>query len=153
MSRTELLTILIAALPVVELRGALPFAIVNGLSVFKGYVLSIVGNMLPVIPLFFAFDFFFRKLKYSKLVGKYLEWWFTQIEKKAKIVSVYGWLALIVFVAIPLPTTGVWTGTLVGRLLNFTIFKVFLAMLCGVLVSGIIVSVFSLGTIKIGSIL
>jgi len=143
--RVEVLTVLLAASPVVELRGAIPFAIVNGLPLFKSYILSVLGNMLPVVPLFFLFDFLFKKLIKFKIIGKALSWWFASIKKKSKEISIWGYLGLIVFVAIPFPTTGAWTGTLVARLLNFSLFKTLLAVLCGVLFSGIIVSLATLG--------
>ena len=143
--RDEVLTVLLAASPIVELRGAIPFAIVNGLPLFKSYILSILGNMLPVVPLFFLFDFLFKKLIRVKIIGKVLSWWFAKIEKKSRKVSLWGYLGLIVFVAIPFPTTGAWTGTLVARLLNFSLSKTVLAVFCGVLFSGIIVSLATLG--------
>jgi len=143
--RAEVLTVLLAASPVVELRGAIPFAVVNGLPLFKSYILSILGNMLPVIPLFFLFDFLFKKLIKFKIIGKALSWWFASIKKKSKEISIWGYLGLIIFVAIPFPTTGAWTGTFVARLLNFSLSKTVLAVFCGVLFSGIIVSLATLG--------
>jgi len=143
--KIEILTVLLAASPVVELRGAVPFAIVNGLSLSKSYILSVSGNMLPVVPLFFLFDFLFKKLIKVKIIGKFLKWWFTKLKKNSKKVSIWGYLGLIMFVAIPLPTTGAWSGTLVARLLNFTLSETILAVFLGVIISGIVVSFATLG--------
>ena len=143
--RIEVLTLFLAASPILELRGAIPFAVMNGLPLFKSYLLSVSGNMLPVVPLFFLFDFLFKKLIKFKILGNILKWWFSKIEKKSKKVSVWGYLGLVIFVAIPFPTTGAWTGTFVARLLNFSLFQTFLAIFCGVLFSGIIVSLATLG--------
>jgi uncharacterized membrane protein len=150
LGKSELITILIGASPILELRGAVPFAISQGFLPGKAYLLSVVGNMLPVLPLFFIFDYLFNKLKDTKYIGAFLSWWFAKIEKKSKFIQTYGFLGLIIFVAIPLPTSGAWTGTLAARLLRFNIYKTVSGVFIGVLIAGGVVLCATQGIIKIG---
>jgi uncharacterized membrane protein len=149
LGKSEIITILIGASPILELRGALPFAISHGFSPWQGYVLAVVGNMLPVVPLFFIFDYLFNKFKNIKYLGSLLSWWFAKIEKKSKFIQTYGFLGLIIFVAIPLPTSGAWTGTLAARLLRFNIYKTVCGVFVGVLIAGLIILFATQGVIKI----
>ena len=147
--KSEIITILIGASPILELRWAIPYAIAQKISPPGAYILSVIGNMVPVIPLFFIFDFLFTKLKKVKYIGSFLSWWFAKIEKKSKFIQTYGFLGLIIFVAIPLPTSGAWTGTLAARLLRFNIYKTVCGVFVGVLIAGLIILSATQGIIRI----
>jgi uncharacterized membrane protein len=147
--KNEIITLILAASPVLELRGAIPFAIANHLPLSKAYFLSIIGNLLPVIPLFLFFKYIFKKLRSVKFIGDFLNWWFKRVEKKSKFVSTYGFLGLVLFVSIPFPTTGAWTGTLVANLLKFSFLKTFLGVFIGVLIAGILVSLATQGVLRL----
>lgn len=137
----ELAVSFVAALPVFELRGSIPLGISLGLPLVKVYLLSIIGNLLPVIPLLALFKYFFHKLEDIRFLGKFFKWWFRRVEKKSKIVERWGFWGLVLFVAIPLPVTGAWTGTVAATLFELKTRKAFLAILTGVAIAGIIVSV------------
>ncbi len=152
LSEIKLTTVLIAASPVLELRGAIPYAAAHGIGTIESYLLSIGGNLLPVIPLFFFYKVLFNRLKDAPLIGKFFQWWDRRIELKSNLVKTYGFIGLILFVAIPFPTTGAWTGTLVAALLKFRFFKAFAGIILGVLIAGCLVTLATQGVLRIGSI-
>jgi len=143
----KLLIPVIAAMPVVELRGAIPFAVwVMKYGVLESLMLSLVGNWLITVPLVFFFDFLAGRLKKYEFGEKLLEKLYEKGRKRGELVRVYKSLGLFLFVAIPLPGTGAWTGALMAFLFNIRKRYSFLSILAGVTVAGIIVSLFvSLG--------
>jgi len=146
----EIAVILIAALPIFELRLAIPLGIAKfNLPVFKVYYLSLLGNMLPVLPLLFSLKSFFHKLEDIKFLSGFFKWWFRRVERKSKVVERWGFWGLIIFVAIPLPMTGAWTGAAAATLFEIRIRKAFLAILIGVGIAGIIVALLTNETVKL----
>lgn len=146
----ELATIVVASLPVSELRGGLPLAIFYfKFSIVKAYMLSLLGNLLPVFPLLIIFRVFFQHLQEVPLIGRFFQWWFKRVEEKAALVNRWGFWGLVIFVAIPLPVTGAWTGTVASTLFNFPLHKGFLAIMIGVALAGGVVSLVSLGIFNI----
>ncbi|MBP7089123.1 MAG: small multi-drug export protein [Candidatus Omnitrophica bacterium] len=131
----------VAALPIFELRGSIPLGVSLGLPLMKVYFLSLLGNFIPVIPLLVLFKYFFHKLEKAKLLGRFFRWWFRRVEKKSKIVEKWGFWGLVFFVAIPFPATGAWTGTVAANLFEMKVRKATLAILIGVAIAGIIVSI------------
>jgi len=115
----ELIIIGLAASPVVELRLAIPYGckVLGISSLGKVYLLAILGNLIPILPLLLFFKYFAHHLDNVWFFGKVLKWWFKRVEKKSKIVARWGFWGLIAFVAIPLPITGAWTGTVAATLL------------------------------------
>ena len=136
---------LIAALPIVELRGAIPVGIVIfKMNPWLVFVLSVLGNMLP-IPFILLFlgpvsDFLMR----FSIGKRFFEWLFSRTRKKTADIEKYETLGLTVFVAIPLPATGGWTGAmaafLLGMRFNHSMWSIFL----GVVIAGVIMTVLSL---------
>ena len=133
--------------PIIELRGALPFAIGWGLDPIPSYVICIVGNMLPV-----PFIFFFarRVLEWGadkKVIGKFFSFCLRKGHnggEKLKAKAGKGlFLALLLFVAIPLPGTGAWTGTLAASILDMDFKKSSIAVMLGVLCAGIVIGLLS----------
>jgi uncharacterized membrane protein len=136
----EVTTILIAALPIFELRLSIPLGIMKfNLPPLETFFLSLVGNILPVIPFLIFLKWAINRLERIKGIGRILLWWFDRAQKQSKIVETYGFWGLVIFVAIPLPGTGAWTGCVVATLFNFKLPKAFLAVSLGVLGAGIIV--------------
>lgn len=136
----EIATILIATLPIFELRLSIPLAILKfHLSPIDAFFLSILGNILPIIPLLLFLRWAVTRLEYIRGIGKLLTWWFNRAEKKSQVVQTYGFWGLVIFVAIPLPGTGAWTGCVVATLFKFKLSKAFLAVSLGVLGAAIIV--------------
>ena len=139
-----LLTFLISMVPLIELRGAIPYAVGFGLPLLPSYIIAVLGNMLPV-PLIF---FFARKIlewgKNKKITKKFFTFCLEKGNKGGKKLqekagrNVY--FALFLFVGIPLPGTGAWTGTLAGSLLNLDFKTSISAVALGVILAGIIMS-------------
>ncbi|MCK4617875.1 small multi-drug export protein [Candidatus Aerophobetes bacterium] len=147
LARPEILTFFLSMLPISELRGGLPFALSQGLSPLKAYLISVAGNILPVFPLLLLLrrlSIFFGRYKITE---KTINWTLARARKREDLVRRYGFGGLILLVAIPLPVTGAWTGTLVSFLLSMKIRHSFLAICIGVGIAGIIVLGLSLGGI------
>ena len=140
-----LITFFISMVPIVELRGAIPIAESLGLNIFIYYPVAIIGNILPV-PIIYLFA---RKVlewgKDKKVIGKFFTWCLEKGEKGGeKLKETAGerglFFALLLFVGIPLPGTGAWTGTLAASFLNIDFKTSISAVTLGVLLAGIIMS-------------
>ena len=140
-----LIVFLVSMVPLVELRGAIPIAEGLGLNIFLYYPIAIIGNMIPV-PFIYLFA---RKVlewgKDKKLIGKFFTWCLEKGEKGGeKLKKTAGnsgiFLALLIFVGIPLPGTGAWTGTLAASFLKIDFKTSIIAVTLGVLLAGIIMS-------------
>lgn len=142
----EITTIFTASLPVLELRWAIPQAVtIFGLSPLKAYLFSVAGNLIPVVPLLLFFKHFFHSLERSHIVGRLFRWWFSSVDRRSALVRKWGFWGLALFVAIPLPVTGAWTGTVAATLIDMKIHKAFLAIMLGVFFAGFIVLSATLG--------
>ncbi|MDO4979229.1 MAG: small multi-drug export protein [Candidatus Saccharibacteria bacterium] len=148
-----LLVFLISMLPIVELRGAIPVGVGMGLDELITYIVALIGNMLPV-PLIFLFA---RKVlvwgKDKKFTKKFFSWCLKKGENLGKkLTSKIGrstYFALFLFVAIPIPGTGAWTGTLAASILNLDFKKTTIAVLAGVLTAGLIMMAISFGLFNV----
>lgn len=144
-----LIVFLISMVPLIELRGAIPYAVGFGLPIVPSIIVAVIGNMLPV-P--FIFLFARRILEWGKdkrFIGHFFTWCLEKGEKggeklKAKAGSGL-YIALLLFVGIPLPGTGAWTGTLAASILDMDFKKSVLFVLLGVLLAGAIMLLASLG--------
>ncbi len=144
-----LITFLISMLPIVELRGAIPYGIGFGLDILPVILISVVGNLLP-IPFLILFGgkvlhWFAKFPKLGKPFRKILE---IGEKKIAKMHKTLFW-GLFLFVAIPLPGTGAWTGALVAAVLGMRLRKSMPAIALGVLLAGIIVTILTYGVTAI----
>ncbi len=137
-----LITIIVAALPISEVRGAIPLAIgVYGFSPVQAYLLSVFGNLLPIIPLLLFLGPVSDYLRRFAIGDKFFTWLFARTRRKCiQDHENFGLTALAIFVAIPLPMTGAWTGCVVAFLLGFRFWPSFAAIAAGVLVAGVIVT-------------
>ena len=133
----------IAVLPFIERRGALPAAVaVFDMPWLEAYLLSVIGNMIPVPFIFYLLPYVERFLRRWRIFQRFFDWLFKRTRKKGeRSVQVWGNLALLLFVAIPLPMTGAWTGALIATLLKLRKLNSFLAILLGVMLAGVIVMV------------
>lgn len=164
--KEEILTILTAAAPISEIRGAIPLAIgVFGFAPLKAYLLSIVGNLLPAIPLlailYYASDFLMHRVYF---INRFLTWLFDYTrERHAAHFEKHhhhhwrDWLltlALFVFVAIPFPLTGAWSGAVAAFVFGIPFWRSVLAISLGVAVAGAIVLGVTMGVLtSFGSVL
>ena len=137
-----LVTFLLSMTPVIELRGAIPVGVGMGLSYFTAFIIAFIGNVLPVYFIVKYADPIFNFLGKIKPIGKVLDWFKAKttkkIEKNEKLQTSVA-LGLFVLVAIPLPGTGAWTGSLAANLLGVKVKKAIVPIILGVLVAGIIV--------------
>lgn len=145
-----LYTALMAMVPVVELRGAIPFGVSLGLDVWLAFFAAVVGNLIPVpfiiVYIRQVFVFLRRKLpRFDSLVDA-LE---RKAHLKGNLVSRYGFLGLCILVAIPLPGTGAWTGALAAAFLDIRLRRAVPAIALGVVIAGIVVSLLTLGVVTI----
>ena len=135
----EIAVIVLAALPVSELRGAIPLALAMGFSPWKAYALSFIGNMIPVMPVLFFMEPLSTRLRRIKIFEKFFNWLFERTRKKASLVEKFEALGLILFVAVPLPVTGAWTGCIAASIFKIRFRYAFIAIMSGVAIAGIIV--------------
>jgi uncharacterized membrane protein len=145
-----LITMVVAALPISEVRGAIPLAIgVYGYSPLQAYLLSVLGNVLVIIPLLLFLGPVSDYLRRFACADKFFTWLFARTRSKCiRDHENFGLTALAIFVAIPLPMTGAWTGCAAAFLLGFRFWPAFAAIVAGVLVAGVIVTTFTVLGIK-----
>lgn len=137
--------------PIIELRGAIPVAVGMGLPLIPSYIICIIGNMLPVPFIYF----FARKVLVwgsdKPVIGKFFTFCLEKGEKGGKKLQAKAgrglFIALLLFVGIPLPGTGAWTGTLAASLLDMDFKSSVVAVMCGVLLAGVIMALISNGVL------
>ena len=144
-----LLVFFISMVPVIELRGAIPVGLGLGLEVLPTYLVCVVGNMLPV-PVIYLFARKFLIWGCDKpLIGKICKFFIVKGEKAGRALEAKAGrgltIALLLFVGIPLPGTGAWTGTLAGSILDMKFKDVLIACMGGVLLAGVIIGLASAG--------
>ena len=141
----ELVVFIISMLPVVELRGALPIAInVYDIPWYYAFIVAFIGNLLPV-P--FILLFLNKIAGWSKrwpVFGRLFNWLFERAKRRSGLAKRYQRIGLALFVAIPLPVTGAWTGSLIAVLLGLKTKTAFVSIASGVFIAGVIVTTFSL---------
>ena len=150
-----LITFFVSMVPIVELRGAIPIAIdVYHLKLVPSFIVCIIGNMIPV-PFIYWFA---RKVlewgKDKRIIGKFCTWCLTKGDRAGKkleksIGKKGTFIALLLFVGIPIPGTGAWTGTLAASFLDLNFKKTVIAVMFGVLLAGIIMAIFSYGLLGV----
>ena len=137
----------IAMLPIFELRGAIPVGVAMGVDIYKTFLLAVLGNMLPVPFIILLFrkilQFLQTKPRFKRLAEKYEE----KLRLKSQKVQTLGLIGLAIFVAIPLPGTGAWTGAFIASILEMRLKHSIFSILLGVLTAGVIVSAATIGVI------
>ncbi|WP_321430406.1 small multi-drug export protein [uncultured Methanolobus sp.] len=144
-----LATMVIGAMPIFELRGAIPIALgIYEMSPASAFLFAVSGNMLPVVPLLLFLDPVSTYLRRFPIFDKFFSWLFGRTHRNhSERFEKYGTLALTLFVAVPLPVTGAWTGCAAAFVFGIKFRHAFPAILAGVLIAGIIVSSVTLGGI------
>ena len=144
-----IITFLISMIPLVELRGAVPYAISSGIPLWQALLIGIIGNMLPVPIIFFFARHILEWGKEKPLIGNFFTWCLNKghrggqkLEEAAGDKGIF-W-ALLLFVGIPLPGTGAWTGTLAASILDWDFKRSVLAVMLGVILAGLIMGTLSL---------
>ena len=143
-------TVLVSMIPVVELRGGIPFGVAAGLSVPMAYLAAVIGNLLPVpfIIVYIRRIFQWMRRTFPKL-GRMVDALERKAHLKGRLVTKYKYLGLAILVAIPLPGTGAWTGALAAAFLDMPLRKAIPSVTIGVLAAGIIISILTFGVANI----
>ena len=152
-------TFLLSLAPVSEIRGAMIYAfyaldgLQNGwLPILLAYGIAVVGNFLPVPFVMLVFRPIVKWLKTTKLFGPLARWLEERTQRKAQKLSKATAGALLIFVAIPFPTTGAWTGAMIASLLDLRFKYALPAILGGILISGLIMTLLLTGVLNLGAL-
>ncbi len=147
----ELCVFFCSMIPIIELRGAIPLGAALGLPLWQSFLLSVVGNMLPVpiILLFVKKVLAFMAASKVKFFNKVATYIYAKAEKNRAKIEKYSFWGVTLFVGIPLPMTGAWTGTLVAAIIDMKFWKAVLSAFIGVLIAGVIMSLVSYGVLAI----
>ena len=141
----QLLVFLISLMPILELRGCLIAAALLGLSPWQSYIICIIGNILPVPFILLLINKILDWMRNSKHFKKVADWLDKKVEKHKSQIEKYGYLGVILFVGVPLPGTGAWTGSLIASVLEMDKKKTFLSVCIGVFMASIIMMILSFG--------
>jgi uncharacterized membrane protein len=137
----QLIVLIIAALPVVELRGSLPVAMgILHMPWYQSFALSLIGNLLPVPFLLLFYDSLARLVCRMNRGRKLMEWLYERTRRQTWVIEKYKHVGLVLLVAIPLPGTGAWTASIAAHLLGMKFRHAFLDIVLGVILSGLIVT-------------
>lgn len=149
-------TLLWSILPVSEIRGSMIYALANidhnFWNMLSVYLVSVVGNFLPVPFIMLLFRPLVKWLKTTKWFGRFAHWLEARTERKAGDLKAASAWALMVFVAIPLPTTGAWTGAMIASLLDIRFRYALPAILGGIMVAGLIMTLLVTGVLNLGAL-
>lgn len=146
----ELVVFIISILPILELRGGLIAASLLNVSPLTGYIVSIIGNTLPVPFILLFINKILDYMEHSKIkwMNKLSKWLDKKARKHKDSIEKYGYLGLTLFVGVPLPGTGAWTGCLAASVLNMDKKKSFISIMLGIIMASIIMMLVSYGLLK-----
>lgn len=146
----ELIVFIISILPILELRGGLIAASLLNVSPLTGYIVSIIGNTLPVPFILLFINKILDCMGKSKIkwMNKLSKWLDKKARKHKDSIEKYGYLGLTLFVGVPLPGTGAWTGCLAASVLNMDKKKSFISIMLGIIMASIIMMLVSYGLLK-----
>lgn len=136
--------VLISMLPIFELRGGIPVAInIFNMDIFSAYLLCLMGNLIPVIPILLLLEKLYELFSKWKFTKRLFDSFFERTKSRSKQVERYKMLGLIAFVAVPLPITGAWTGAAAAVLFNIKFRHALISIVIGVMIAGVIVTLLS----------
>ncbi len=149
MLKKYIIIFLVSMVPLLELRGAIPFSVGFGLPSIPSFIICVIGNMLPVPVIFWFARRVLEWGKDKKVIGGFFTWCLEKGDKGGKKLTEKAgrgvYVALFLFVGIPLPGTGAWTGTLAASFLDLEWKKSVVAVMAGVVLAGIIMYLVSIG--------
>ena len=140
----------VSMLPVLELRAAIPIGAATGMNIYECYFISVIGNILPVPFILIFIKKIIEYMSVSKIAffRKISDFLLKKAEKRSDKVNKYSLIGLFLFVAVPLPGTGGWTGALIAALMEMRFKKAFLSIAAGVMVAGLIMCAASYGVVS-----
>lgn len=139
---------ILSMLPVIELRGGLIASALLNVEGLLGFIICYIFNLLPIPFILLFINWIFKQFKKNKHLGKFVNKMDEKVEKNKGQIEKYGYFGLFLFVAIPLPGTGAWTGALIAAVLGMNKKKSFFTITLGVLGAGIIMMILSYGLLK-----
>ena len=145
----ELIVFIISLMPILELRGGLLAASLLNLNPIESYIIAVIGNIIPIPFILWFINSILSWMRKRKKLNKIVKWLDKKIMKHKDQIEKYGFWGLVLFVGIPLPGTGAWTGCLIAAVLEMDRKKSFIAALLGVLMASIIMMLISFGFLKI----
>ncbi|UCH84347.1 MAG: small multi-drug export protein [Candidatus Latescibacterota bacterium] len=144
-----LVTLVLAAAPVSELRGAIPYAItVGNMTWQEAYIIAVVGNFLPVLPLIYGLGPVSDFLRRWRMFDRFFDWLFARTRRRGRLIEKFEIIGLLLFVAIPLPVTGAWTGCAAAFVFGVKKTVAIPTIFAGICIAGVIVTLASLGVIS-----
>lgn len=147
----ELCVLFCSMIPIIELRGAIPMGALFGLPWWQSYLLSVLGNMLPVpiILLFVKAVITWMGKSKIRFFNKIADFLYKRVDKRRGQIEKYSFWGVCLFVAVPLPVTGAWTGSLVAAMIDMKFWKALLSCLFGVMIAGVVMTLISYGAVAI----
>ncbi|PAB59379.1 COG2426 family protein [Anaeromicrobium sediminis] len=139
----EMVVLLVAAMPVMELRGAIPLGISMGVDPIKALIIGMIGSMIPVPFLLVLLEPVFEKLRENDYMKKIVDKIVNRTIKKTSTIHKYKAIGLLLFVAVPIPTTGVWTGAMAASLLKIRFVPALINILIGNTIAALIIAYLS----------
>lgn len=147
--RRMIWTFLVAMVPVVEVKGAIPFGIALELKPVQAYVMALAGSFIVVCFLAFFTNWFYRLCKRHGILKRFIGWIDKIVSNNQDKIQKLGPLAVFAYVAVPIPGTGTWTGSIIAGVLNMKPHIIILSVMCGNFVSGMIMMLASTGVVQI----
>lgn len=135
----------ISLLPILELRGGLIAAALLGIKPLPAYIICIIGNLIPIPLILWFLDYVFAFMKKHNILKKFVLYCEKKGNEKKESIEKYGFWGLVLFIGVPLPGTGAWTGCLIATILRMNKKKAFLAAVLGVIMASIIMMLVSYG--------
>jgi len=140
----------IAMLPIFELRGAIPAAYAMGMEhTWLIYLIAVAGNFVPVVPILLLLGPIETHLRRFRTIDRFLDWLFQRTRTRSEVIRKYESLGLILFVAIPAPMTGAWTGAIAAYLFKLPLRMAIPCIILGILIAGVVVTLVSLGVVAL----
>ena len=147
----ELCVLFCSMIPIIELRGAIPLGAGLGLPWWQSYALAILGHMLPVPFILLMIKAVIGWMSRSKVqfFNKIADFLLKRVEKRRDKIEKYSFWGVCLFVAVPLPVTGAWTGSLVAAMIDMKFWKALLSCLFGVMIAGVVMTLISYSVVAI----
>lgn len=146
--RPEVIVFIVSLLPILELRGGIITGFLLGMDLLPSFLIAFIGNILPVPFILLFIKYIFKQLKKTRLKS-FVERLENKAVNKSDTIKKYAYWGLMIFVGIPLPGTGAWTGALIAVLLDMDLKKSFVMIFLGVIMAGIIISILSYGLLGV----
>ena len=145
----EIIVFIISMCPILELRGGLIAASLLGMDPWLSYIVCMIGNIIPIPFILWLINKILKWMRNSKSkkISGIAKWLDAKVEKHKGQIEKYGYLGVVLFVGIPLPGTGAWTGSLIASVLEMDRKKTFIAVMLGIIIASIIMMLLSFGVV------